>query len=166
MSRAPSLTVSGAVEGLVDRAVATALLRHVRLHAGPIHVKGGKPNLLARLEGYNNAARFSPWLVITDLDREACAAAFVERSLPERATGMHLRVAVRQVESWLMADAESLSTFLSVPRSGVPSDPDACEDAKREMVALAGRSRRGVVRVRCCHAREVVGPLARRTPLG
>jgi hypothetical protein len=84
--------------------------------------------------------------VITDLDRDACAAAFVERHLPDRATGMHLRVAVRQVESWLMADAESLSTFLSVPRSGVPSDPDACEDAKRELGALAGRSRRRVVR--------------------
>jgi hypothetical protein len=147
VSPTESLTVSGAVEGLVDRAVATALLHHVRLQAGPVHVKGGKPNLLARLDGYNNAARFSPWLVLVDLDRhDECAAAFVRQHLPDPAAGMHLRVAVRQVESWLMADAEELSTFLSVPRSSVPSDPDRCEDAKRDMVMLSGRSRRRLVR--------------------
>lgn len=139
--------VSGAVEGLVDRAVAGALLRHASLESGPVHVKGGKANLITRLEGYNAAARFSPWLVLIDLDRdEPCAAAFVARHLPNRATGMHMRVAVRQVESWLMADADGLCSFLSVPRSRVPDHPDACEDAKQEMVAVARRSRRRVVR--------------------
>ncbi len=147
MSRVPRPVVSGAVEGLVDRAVTGALLRHAGLESGSVHVKGGKPNLLARLHGYNAAARFSPWLVLIDLDRdEDCAPAFVARYLPERATGMHLRVAVRQVESWLMADAERLSAFLSIPQSRFPDDPDACEDAEREMVVLAGRSRRRLVR--------------------
>lgn len=147
MSRAVGPAVSGAVEGLVDRAVATALLQHVQLEAGPIHVKGGKPNLLARLADYNNAARYSPWLVLVDLDRDdECAATFVGRHLPNPAVDMHLRVAVRQVESWLMADGERLSTFLSVPRSSVPSEPDGCQDAKRELVTLAGRSRRRAVR--------------------
>ncbi len=147
MSQVTRPPVSGAVEGIVDRAVAGALLRHAGLESGPVHVKGGKGNLLARVEGYNAAARFSPWLVLIDLDRdEPCAAAFVTRHLPDRATGMHLRVAVRQVESWLMADADALSSFLSVSRSVVPDYPDTCEDAKQEMVALARRSRRRVVR--------------------
>jgi hypothetical protein len=34
--------------------------------------------LLERLGGYNNAARFSPWLVLVDLDRDAdCPPPFV-----------------------------------------------------------------------------------------
>ncbi len=127
--------------------MAEALLRRSDLEPGRIHVKGGKPNLLKHLAGYNNAARYSPWLVLLDLDHDdECAPAFVARYLSTPAEGMQLRVAVRQVESWLMADAERLSAFLAVRTSSVPSDPDGCLNAKREMVGLARESRRRVVR--------------------
>ena len=55
---------------------------------------------------------------------------------------MRLRVAVHQIESWLMADAERLSAFLSVGTSLLPGDPDGCHDAKHEMVRLVRESRR------------------------
>lgn len=112
-----------------------------------MHVKGGKSNLLPSLLGYNNAARYSPWLVLVDLDRDVeCAPTFVARHLPTPSEGMRLRVAVHQIESWLMADAARLSAFLSVRATRVPRDPDACHDAKREMVALGRESRRRVIR--------------------
>jgi len=59
---------------------------------------------------------------------------------------MYFRVAVRAVESWLLADAERLATFLGVPATSIPPDPDAESDPKRTLIGLAQRSRRSAIR--------------------
>jgi hypothetical protein len=59
---------------------------------------------------------------------------------------MCFRVAVRQVEAWLMADAETLPQYLGVPQNAIPLDPEALPNAKTEMVNLARRSTRKDIR--------------------
>jgi hypothetical protein len=59
---------------------------------------------------------------------------------------MCLRVAVRAVEAWLLADAERLATFLYIPRHRVPTLPDAEADPKATLVRLARRSRSRLIR--------------------
>ena len=39
-----------------------------------MHGKKGKDGLLRNLDGYNRAARFSPWVVLVDLDHDADCA--------------------------------------------------------------------------------------------
>jgi hypothetical protein len=63
-----------------------------------------------------------------------------------QAHGMQLRVAVRAIEAWLLADAEHLAAFLRVPRARIPPDPDAEPDPKNTLIALA---RRGSNRAIC-----------------
>lgn len=134
--------VSGAVEGIVDEAVFRRLVRSVRAEAGPSYGKNGKGHLLQRLGGYNNAARFSPWLVLIDLDHDAdCAPPFVAAKLPAPAVFMCLRVAVRKIEAWLLADRERLAKFLDVSVGLVPTDPEDLADPKQTLVNLARRSR-------------------------
>jgi hypothetical protein len=143
MSHTSLPVVNGAVEGPVDEAVARRLLFSVGASPGTIYGKNGKQHVLGRLAGFNNAARLSPWLVIVDLDTDAdCAPTVRGRWLPDPAPSMCFRIAVREVEAWLLADQERLAQFLGIPRSRVPSQPETIPDPKRALVDLARRSRR------------------------
>ena len=141
MKNHPIVTI--AVEGLVDEAVAQALVKSAGGQAGAVYGKQGKPHLRERINGYNNAARFSPWLVLVDLDEEAhCAPGLRTAWLPNPAPRLCFRIAVREVETWLLADAETLAGYLSVARSRIPRNPERLENPKVTMVNLARHSRR------------------------
>jgi hypothetical protein len=114
---------------------------------GLVYGKQGKPHLRERVSGYNNAARHVPWLILVDLDRDAdCAPPFAAQWLPRPAPLLCFRVVVRAVEAWLLADVETLSGFLGVARSRIPTHPEALDDPKAALVNLARASRRTAVR--------------------
>ena len=134
--------ISGAVEGAVDEAAFKRLVTVVGADPGPIYGKQGKAHLLSRVAGYNHAAARSPWLVILDLDRSAeCAPEFV-RTLPEIAPFMCLRVAVRSIESWILADVSSVCEWTGLSRAAVTVDVASLTDPKRHLIGLVQRSRR------------------------
>jgi len=138
----PSVPVSGAVEGLLDEAVLRVLLAHVGLEAGPMYGKRGKAFLRDKINGWNNGARFVPWVVLVDLDREFdCAPPLTTAWLPRPAAGMRFRVAVRAIESWLLADRDAVRRFLGVRGAAVPPSPDTLADPKGSLVSIASRSR-------------------------
>ncbi len=135
------------MEGVVDEAVLRRLLTQVGALAGPIYGKQGKQHLRQRLNGYNQAAGFSPWVILIDLDQDApCAPPLRDSWLPTPAPYLCFRIAVHEVEAWLMADREQLARFFSIARSRIPQDPEAVDDPKRTMVELAKYSRRRAVR--------------------
>lgn len=140
------VVVSAAVEGLLDEAVVRSLIAHAGGEPGPVYGKNGKPALRSRINGYNNAAKRAPWLVLVDLDADAaCAPPLRQEWLPSPAPLLCFRIAVRQVEAWLMADTETLANHLRVARTNVPRDPEALPDAKAAMVDVARRSRRQAI---------------------
>ncbi len=107
----------------------------------------GKEQLDLSLPGYNEAAKHSPWCALRDLDEDAsCPAELKVRLLPEPAPAMCFRVAVRGVETWLLADRERMANFLSVSRANVPASPEDLSDPKEALVSLARRSNKSVVR--------------------
>ena len=139
--------ISAAVEGIVDEAVVRKLIAHGGGQPGAVYGKNGKHALRQKINGYNNAGRHAPWVVLVDLDRDAdCAPPLRDAWLPQPAPHLCFRIAVRQVEAWLMADAESLAAFLSVAHSRIPSAPEDSDHSKQSMVNLARRSRRRAVR--------------------
>lgn len=147
MSPFPEVAISGAVEGPVDEATLTRLIEYVGADAGPIHGKNGKPQLRRGIAGYNNAARFSPWAVLVDLDDDfECAPPLVAEWVSSKASQLCFRVVKRAVEAWLLADAERVASFLRVPRARVPQHPETLGDPKRAMVDLARHSRGRQVR--------------------
>ena len=142
-----SAVISAAVEGFVDEAVLHRLLLHVGAMPGPVHGKNGKPHLRQQMNAYNQAAYFSTWVVLVDLDQDAhCAPPLCGSWLPDPAPYMCFRVAVREVETWILADRERLAHFLSVSPSRIPHDPERVNDPKQIMVNLARYSRRREVR--------------------
>jgi hypothetical protein len=142
-----SIPCSIACEGDVDGVVATRILKHVGLPAASIYVARGKDRLKAQLAGYNQAARRSPWFVLVDLNRKLdCAPRLRREWLPSPSSHMCFRVAVRTVESWMMADAERLARFLSLSPSLIPRKPDMEMSPKEMLVNLARRSSRREIR--------------------
>ena len=156
------VTVSAAVEGIVDEAVVRRIAACVGARVTTVYGKNGKASLREKIEGYNNAARYSPWLVLVDLDQDAdCAPPLRNAWLPEPAPYMCFRVAVREVEAWLMADAVSLARYLGVDRGKIPAHPEAVSHPKLEMVNLARASRKPAIRhdmVPRPDSRRSVGP--------
>lgn len=141
------VVITAAVEGLVDEAVAKRLIIEAGGSPGPIYGKNGKPLLRNRIAGYNNAANHAPWMVLVDLDHEAdCAPDLCSEWLPTPAPRLCFRVAVREIESWLLSDRERLARFLSVPLARIPNAPETIDDPKQEMVRLAAGSRSRQIR--------------------
>ena len=139
--------IYAAVEGPVDEAVVRRLAREVSANAATVYGKKGKHDLKRRITGYNEAARFAPWLVLVDLDQDADCAPHVKRvwlSMPS--PKMCFRVAVRAVEAWLMADQGRLARFLGVQANRVPRQPDLEENPKQTMIRLCTMSRRRDIR--------------------
>ncbi len=143
MPRPADLPIDIVVEGPLDEAVLRALVARGGGRIGRAYGLRGKPDVERRVGGICAAAQHSPWIVLIDLDRSADCAPDYLRSLlankpPPR---LCIRVAVRAVEAWLLADAARLAGFLGVSEALFPADPDKLPDPKREIVNLAGRSR-------------------------
>jgi hypothetical protein len=139
--------ICAAVEGTIDEAVARKLIFEAGGTPGEIYGKKGKLFLRQKVQGFNNAARHSPWMVLVDLNSEAeCVPPIREEWVPDPAPMLCFRVAVREVEAWLMADAESLAGFLGIARNKISDNPESIADPKTAMVNLARKSRRRYIR--------------------
>ena len=139
--------VSFAVEGTVDEAVVRKLFEASGVVSGTQYVCDGIGNLRKRLHGFNAAAHYCPWFVLCDLDRHECApklrSDFFETPQTER---MELRVAVRAVEAWLMADRGSFASFLGVEVKHIPREPEQLANPKEAVVELARGSSKSAIR--------------------
>jgi hypothetical protein len=139
--------VSAAVEGDLDEVVLRRMADHIGFSIGSVYGRKGKPYLLRTLDGYNNAARFTPWIVMLDLDRShECAPSASAAWLPQPAEQMFLRIAVRAIEAWLLADRDRIAAMLGVSSQRISTDPDSLDDPKRHLVDLARNSNRAEVR--------------------
>lgn len=145
---AAAIPINLLVEGYTDEIITRRILEHVGLACGTVYGKNGKGTLLKSLPRYNQAAaHFGHWLTIIDLDHDApCAPGWFQNYLPYPTSGMHIRIAVRAIEAWLLADAERLADFLHISPSYVPSAPDDEENPKVTLINLAWRSRKKAIR--------------------
>lgn len=140
--------ISSAVEGVVDEAMVKRLIVKAGGEIGPIYGKVGKSLLKQRISGYNNAAHHQPWIVLVDLNQEAdCPPPLKAVWLPNPGPFMCFRVAVREVESWLLADRERFASFFKVRILDVPVAPELLDDPKNEVVELSRRSRSRDIRL-------------------
>jgi hypothetical protein len=101
----------------------------------------GYGKIKTKISAYNHSARHRYWFVITDLDQAECAPSLVREWLPEGCNGkMLFRVAVREIESWLLADKKNFSTFFTVNPASVPAVPDSLNDPKQTIFTIVKQS--------------------------
>lgn len=107
----------------------------------------GYGKIRAKIKSYNAAARYMPFFILTDLDMNDCAPGLIREWLGGAPSpGLIFRVAVREAESWILADTKGFSRFLSVSEALLPSEPDLLPDPKAALLKLAARARKRVIR--------------------
>ena len=102
------------VEGTLDETVVRKMLVVSSLEAASIYL-ASLPAFRTKLKAFNQAARHKSWFALCDLDDGDCAPGRARDFLPDPARGMCFRVAVRAVETWLLADRASIARFLCIP---------------------------------------------------
>lgn len=133
-----------AVEDELSDAVLRRLIAEVRqdFAIGATHRKNGFGYLKRTIPGWNKAAKGRPIMVLTDLDQHKCPTAMLNDWLPDgRHPNLLFRVAVREVEAWLLADRKGLAGFLRCSLGALPEDPESLADPKAALIDAAMRSR-------------------------
>lgn len=109
--------------------------------------KGGYGYLKKTISGFNNAAQITPFLVLTDLDNNVCPSALIQQWLkvPQH-PNLLFRIAVKEVESWVLADQEKFAEFLGIEKKLIPTEVDLIADPKTLLINLARRSKNREIR--------------------
>jgi hypothetical protein len=134
-----------ATEDVLSEAVAEALLRQIGDHSVEKRIRqAGSGYLRKRISDFNRmAAKVMPVLLVTDLDRVECAPELVNSWLPGGPdANLLFRVAIREAESWVLADRSAFAEFLGVSVAKLPDRPDDLPDPKRALLDLVRTSRR------------------------
>ena len=105
--------------------------------------QGGFGYLKRRAAAFNNAAKGGPFILLTDLDQHVCPSELRHGVVGRTAQAQELvfRVAVREVESWLLGDMIRLRSFLHLKNVRAVTEPEALLDPKQELLKLSLGSR-------------------------
>jgi hypothetical protein len=84
--------------------------------------------------------------MLTDLDTEECAPEKIRTwiNIPLHPNFV-FRIAVKEVEAWLLADAAGIAAFFGITATKIPGNVEGIPDPKRELFSLARTSRKRVI---------------------
>jgi hypothetical protein len=140
-----------ATEDRLSECVAMELVSQYAAHWSIAQRLGrkGAGYLKRRLGSLNAIAdKIQPVLLLTDLDTGRCAPGLIRawRGSLELSGRLLFRVAVREVEAWLLADRDSLAEFLGISLARIPRNPETLDDPKAALLSLARKSRKRSIR--------------------
>lgn len=115
-------------------------------HVGQKFRQNGFGFLKKRILSFCEIAQRSAFLLITDLDTGLCPSTLKlswvnPNHCPNR---LLFRVAVREIESWLLADHEGMKKLLDKGASRLPDNPDQLTDPKKFLINSAQRAPRQI----------------------
>jgi len=136
--------ISILVEGNLDETVARKIIDTAGGTVGTVYGRKGVNYIEKKISGFNQLAQGILILTLVDLmDLDSdCPAEVVQEWLPHRHEQMLLRLVVREIESWIMADRTSISRFFGLRKALIPHHPEQLEDPKAKLVGLARSSQR------------------------
>lgn len=138
-----------AVEDELSERVARRLAGEAGLAVTACLGKSGVTYLQKRLSAFIQLAKRQNVLLLIDMDRQSrrrpCAPELIRHWLKEQDIPKKLffRVAVCEIESWLLADHQAMRELFS---DGIklPNSPDLEQDPKKLLLLLARRARRSL----------------------
>jgi len=120
------------------------LLIHIGYAGNTIYrITRGNDQIKKNVPKYKGASRVVRHIVLTDLDRYPCPPALLDDwKVGELPPTMLLRIAVREVEAWLLSDRSGIASFLHAPVEKVPFLPEAEADPKQTLLSVVRKSRK------------------------
>lgn len=139
--------IAVATEDQLSEAIALRLIAEM---PKPLHVtaklrRGGFGYLRSKMTSWQQMGQYQVMLVLTDLDQANCVVDFRDQWLGDQPSspGLLLRVAVRQIESWVLADHLAMRALIGT-KGVLPREPDTLSNPKQTLLALAQRAPRPV----------------------
>jgi len=119
-------------------------------HADPAlqvtsRITSGFGKIRADVPKYRKLAQRAPVIVITDLDDRDCPVRMLEtwKVAPSLGAKLAFRIAVRECESWILADAHGVGRHFGLSAAAVPSLPDELPEPKQAFLTLLRRKSKG-----------------------
>lgn len=142
------IIVNTATEDEVSERVAIRLVTDV-VPGGSLGLtlrRGGFGYLRSSLHKFSKMAQREHVLLLTDLDRLPCASALIaswtaDVPLPNK---LLFRIPVREIESWLLADRQSMAELMGISEASLPPQPDELPDPKRVLLSAARNAKRSI----------------------
>lgn len=107
--------------------------------------KGGSGYLKSNIRKWCELSNTLPVLILTDLDNTKCPLLLIQSWLEKdkKPDNLLIRVAVREIESWLIADYEAIQDFLN-SKERLSVKPDEIQDPKQYLLNLAKKAPRQI----------------------
>lgn len=148
MQREIQLVVEDELSGIVLRKLVEKSGKELSVYR--VLPMRGFGNIKSGIQRFMNASKVIPHIVLTDLDQRDCAPSLMKDWGVDKDTqNLLFRVAVREVEAWLLADREGVAMYLNLPLAKMPLYPEQEKDPKQTFLNL----------VRKCKKRRLVEEL-------
>lgn len=109
-----------------------------------------------KINELNNAAKGMAWFVMTDLDQEECAPLLLRSWLRDaRHPNLLLRIAVREVEAWLLGSRTTFAEFAGIKVNRIQASVEQIDKPKEYLINLVRRSKK----------RDLLEDIVPRTPM-
>lgn len=113
-------------------------------------IKGGYGAIKSNCEAFLKMTKSGIHsFILTDLDKAECACSLIRRwfSIPDNNDVILppeciFRVAVKEVESWIIADHEAWGAFIGIPPANFSTQPDQLDDPKGHILSVIRRKGR------------------------
>lgn len=137
------------VEDIVQELILIKLFQRFRPDATLYSAMGKRGNsyIRQRMKGFNAASRYTPHVVLTDLDNIACPPELIDDWINFTiSSGLMFRIAVREAEAWLLADRNGFARFIGISGKKIPMNCEEIQNPKEFIVTLARRSSKRTIR--------------------
>ncbi len=137
-----------AVEDELSEVISTKLLKNFGVKITTVIRDNGNAYPRQKAPELNRAAKGINIFLLTDLNSSNhCPMGLINSWIKGPLNPRFLfRVAIMEVESWLMADRDSFANFLSIPVNRIPANTDDISNPKEFLVSLARNSRKRKLR--------------------
>lgn len=139
------IPINLAVEDILSEAVLREMLKQSQRPFSIGRCLNGKGYgyIKRNISGFNHAAKGMPYLILTDLDQEECPLSLILKWLPQpKHPNLIFRVAVKEVEAWLLAHREAFANFIGISVDLIPNQVDEIPDPKQLLINLTRKSKK------------------------
>lgn len=118
-----------------------------RFRIANTYSEGGFGYIKKNLKGFNEASRTTPYFLLVDLDRVDCAPIMVKEWINfSKHPNLIFRIAIREIEAWILADIEGFSEFLGISKANFHRQPEELNDPKNELFRIVRKSKKRNIR--------------------
>lgn len=136
------------VEDIISEAVLRRILADLGMPVATCYGLQGNNYIRQKLTAFNNASRYVPYIILTDLDANPCPVQLVSNWFQGITPSRNLvfRVAIKEVESWILADRDNFAGYLRVSSVRIPVSTETLANPKEFVVELAKHARKRDIR--------------------